>query len=187
MEFATPPKEEVQKYLYRWDLLENYYYQERSLYKLFHITYPFNNKLEDILTKVSSLNDFYSTHILNIYAVSKHIFELNIDDRLNKGDVELVDDIANLIISGKLKTFYSFATKYCSHHKSELFPIYDKYVVKALMKFKQQDKFAIFKKDDLKNYKTFKRIVEEFKIYYDLQEFSFKEIDKYLWQYGKQL
>lgn len=38
----TPNKNEVEKYLKKWDSLENYVLQESSLYKLFHKTYPDN-------------------------------------------------------------------------------------------------------------------------------------------------
>ena len=38
-----PCKSEVEKYLNRWDSLENYVLQESSLYKLFHKTYPNND------------------------------------------------------------------------------------------------------------------------------------------------
>lgn len=182
----TPCKKEVQKYLDLWDSLENYVLQENSLYKLFNKTYPKNTDIDDILIKASSLNDFYSTNIFSIFPVAKHILELDIDERLKNGDTSLVNDIADVTISGVKKHFYSFATKYCSHHNSDAFPIYDDFVKKVLLYFKSKDKFDVFTADDLKDYSKFKNILISFKKYYDIDNYSLKDIDRYLWQLGKE-
>lgn len=105
---------------------------------------------------------------------------------MGKNDTSLVNDIAQVKINGVKKNFYSFATKYCSHHKPEEYPIYDSYVEKMLMYFQKTDKFAKFKKADLKNYAKFKSILIEFKKFYDINEYTLKEIDKYIWQLGKE-
>jgi hypothetical protein len=102
IDIPTPCKNEVEKYLKKWDSLENYVLQEKSLDKLFFITYPNNNEIEDILIKVSSLNDFYSTNIFSVFPVAKHILNLDIDNRLKSNDETLVNDIANLSINGKV-------------------------------------------------------------------------------------
>ena len=180
-----PCKNEVEIYLKKWDSLENYVLQESSLYKLFHQTYPNNTDINDILIKASSLNDFYSTNIFSIFPVAKHILELNIDDRLKQGDTTLVDDISNVTISGVQKHFYSFATKYCSHHNPDDFPIYDSFVEKVLLHFKKVDKFDKFTASDLKDYSKFKNILISFKKFYNIDEFGLKDIDRYLWQLGK--
>ncbi|MCQ2977311.1 MAG: hypothetical protein MJ232_04780, partial [archaeon] len=135
----TPSKKEVEKYLEKWDNLENYVLQENSLNKLFFDLIPENKIIEDILIKASTLNDFYSTHIFSIFSVANHILSLDIDIRLNNGDPTLVDDIANITIDGKKIRFYSFASKYCSHHRPYDYPIYDNYVDKILWYFKKRD------------------------------------------------
>lgn len=181
-----PSKEEVEKYLKLWDSLENYVLQENSLNKLFYKTYPKNTDIDDILIKASSLNDFYSTNIFSIFNVAKHIKELNIDERLANKDETLVNELAKVKINDKEKNFYSFATKYCSHHDPINYPIYDSYVEKILMHFKKIDNFSNFKRDDLKDYPKFKQILIEFKKYYDIDDYNLKDIDKYLWQLGKE-
>ena len=150
IKLPTPSVSEVEKYLTKWNLLENYVLQENSLDKLFFNIYPYNNDINDILIKCSSLNDFYSTNIFSIFTVAKHILNLNIDERLQKKDLSLVNDIAKLSINGKDKNFYSFATKYCSHHMPTVYPIYDSFVEKVLLYFKKQDKFMDFRKEELK-------------------------------------
>lgn len=182
-DIPKPSVEEVEKYLKQWDALENYVNQENSLDKLFFDLIPENKLIEDILIKCSTLNDFYSTNIFSIFPVAKHILQLDIDGRLQEGDLTLVNDIAD--VEGVDRRFYSFASKYCSHHKPNQFPIYDSYVDKVLRHFRRSDKFANFKNDDLKDYVKFKAILDEFKAYYSLEQYSLKELDKYLWLLGK--
>ena len=177
---------EVEKYLKKWDSLENYVLQESSLNKLFFSTYPNNKDINDILIKASSLNDFYSTNIFSIFSVAKHIRDLNIDERLKIKDETLVNDIALVKINGKQKNFYSFATKYCSHHDPVNYPIYDSYVEKILCYFNKIDNFSTFKKFDLKDYSRFKEILCDFKNFYDIDKYNLKDIDRYLWQLGKE-
>ena len=181
-----PCKEEVKKYLEKWDSLENYVLQENALDKLFFKTYPENNDIDDILIKASSLNDFYSTNIFSIFSVAKHIWSLKIDERLKSNDETLVNDIANVNINGKNKNFYSFATKYCSHHNPINFPIYDSYVEKVLWYFKKKHSFTDFKKENLKEYSKFKKVLISFKKFYDIDEYNLKDIDRYIWQLGKE-
>jgi len=180
-----PSREQVQYYLRAWDVQENYVLQENALDKLFFETYPKNTDINDILIKASSLNDFYSTNIFSIFAVAKHILELDIDKRLQDGDASLVDDIADMTISGKKIRFYSFASKYCSHHKPTLFPIYDSFVDKVLRYFRKKDGFCSFDDEDLKNYTKFISVLNAFQGFYRLEDVNKKDLDRYLWQLGK--
>ena len=185
-EIPTPSKSEVKKYLNKWETLDNYVLQEDSLNKLFIKTYPKNDDINDILIKASSLNDFYSTNIFSIFSMSKHLLNFNIDYRLKNGDESLVNDIASIEINGRKRNFYSFATKYCSHHNPNKFPIYDSYVEKMLVYFNKKDRFFNFKKIDLKDYAKFKKVLIEFKKFYNIDEYNLKDIDKYLWFLGKE-
>lgn len=164
----------------KWNELKDYSIQEEAIDELFAGSYKSNKELKNIMIKCSILNDFYSTNIFKIYPVACRILELDIDDRLATGDITLVNDIATVIINGKKKYFYSFASKYCSHHNQMEFPIYDSYVDVVLRHFRKVDKFYNFKNDDLKDYCKFKNILLKFREYYSLQEFSLKELDKYL-------
>ena len=176
-----PCHDEVEKYLSLWNALENYSLQESALDKLFFTLAPSNTKIEDILLKVSTLNDFYSTNIFSVFPVAKHILSLDIDTRLNQGDPTLVDAIKT--VDGR--NHYSFATKYCSHHNPLEYPIYDSYVDKILRYFRDTDGFCSFESDDLKQYNKFKQIILAFRTYYELDQYTLKEIDQYLWQLGK--
>lgn len=179
-----PTVDEVEKYIEKWYSLENYVNQENSLNKLFFDLIPENKEIEDILIKSSTLNDFYSTHIFSIFKVARHIHELDIDERLKKGDLTLVEDIAD--VKDLNKRFYSFASKYCSHHNPDAFPIYDNYVDAVLRYFRKKDHFADFKNKDLKNYVLFNEVLIKFANFYYLDKFSLKDLDRYLWQVGKE-
>ena len=183
----TPSKEIMEKYLTKWDNLEEHYiWQEKALDKLFHKDYKYNTDLNEILIKCSCLNDFYSTNIFSVYPVAKKIYQLNIHKRLQEGDPTLVNDIAHIIINNKEKYFYSFASKYCSYHNNIDFPIYDYFVDKMLIYFQKKDKFSSFKKDDLKDYPKFKTVLNDYKKYYNINEYNLRDIDKYLWIAGKE-
>ncbi|MFA1412210.1 hypothetical protein ACDL16_05100, partial [Haemophilus influenzae] len=97
------------------------------------------------------------------------------------GDIELVRELGEVTIGGKEKYFYSFATKYCSHHNPIAFPIYDSCVEQVLLYFNKVDKFSAFKRKDLKNYRKFKEVLIDF------QRFNLKELDLYLWLLGKEI
>lgn len=185
VDVPTPSNAQIEKYLELWDTLDNYRLQEDALDKLFFELSPQNTDIADILLKAATLNDFYSTNIFSIYPVAKHIIALNIDDRLKAGDVTLVGDIQRVYINGTEKNFYSFATKYCSHHNPLEYPIYDSHVDEVLCYFRNRDGFSDFRNSDLKDYVRFKSILIDFRSIYGLVQYNLKQIDKYLWQLGK--
>jgi len=183
---SRPSCSEVNKYLENWKKMENYVLQENALKKLFTETYPNNVEIEDILIKVSSLNDFYSTNIKYPCLVAKHILNLKIDEKLNTNNHDIVNEIADVKINeGKSIYFFSFATKYCSHHKPDVYPIYDNYVDRVLRYFNKIDNFYDFKDNYFKDYRNFEKVLSLFQEIFDLNTFSLKEIDRYLWLLGK--
>lgn len=93
-----PSIKQVKKYLKKWNSLDKgkYYCQEKALNKLFFELCPYNKDVNSILIKAAVLNDFYSTNIYHIYAIANHIKKLYIDERLDKGDANLVDDIKKI-------------------------------------------------------------------------------------------
>lgn len=127
---------------------------------------------------------FIAQIFLLFIQLQKKIQSLDIDKHLKEGDADLVMDIKNITINGKNKNFYSFATKYCSHHDTMNYPIYDAYVDKALRHFRHEDKFCSFKNEDLKDYCQFKRTLIEFQYYYKIN-CTLKDLDRYLWLLGK--
>ena len=155
-----------------WKGLPSYSNQEHALDKLFMQLCPENKCIEDILTKCSCLNDFYSTNIFDIHTVAQHILSLSIDERLEKGDQSLVEEIAHVEVNGKDHFFYSFATKYCSHHQPEEYAIYDNYVEKVLISMNERERFATFYRKDLKNYSIYMSVIKAFQQHFGLNNWT---------------
>ena len=180
-----PSVKDAEWFLEYWKNLPSYSNQEKALDKLFMGICKRNDNIEDILIKCSSLNDFYSTNIFDIHTVAQHILSLKIDERLEDGDLSLVDEISHVEVNGKVHTFYSFATKYCSHHNPERYAIYDSYVEKVLVSMNSRDHFMKFKQEELKVYETYMRVIKAFQQRYGLMQYNIKRLDQYLWQLGK--
>lgn len=169
----------------KWKTLEKYTLQEASLALLFRQFCPRSDDIWHVLLKVSALNDFYSTNIYDTHAVARHIVTIRVSDRIDAGDSSVVNQMARVSVGSKHRNFYSFASKYCNHHNPEAFPIYDSYVEKMLLHFHRRDRFAVFKRADLKQYARFVEVIVAFRKHYGLEQFSLREIDIYLWLAGK--
>jgi hypothetical protein len=177
----------ISHYLEEREKRENYRVQEQALTLLFNRYCPENREVEHVLLKVSALNNFYSTNIYDTYSVAKHILgRESVDERLRQGDLSLVGEIARVTLKGRSKNFYSFASKYCSHHSPEKFPIYDFFVEKMLLHYRKSDRFDSFVASDLKDYKRFVAVIERFKTHYGLGAFTLRQIDVFLWLAGKE-
>ncbi len=180
-----PSQKSIRKCLEKWETLERYTLAEGALSLLFRKLCPDNTDIESVLLKVSALNDFYSTNIYDTYSVSKHILSLNIDGRLDSKDLGLVNEIAAVKLKGKVRNFYSFASKYCSHHKPDDFPIFDSFVEKMLKYYRKTDRFEVFRNEELKDYERFIEIIESLRTFYRVDDFSLRELDIFLWLAGK--
>jgi hypothetical protein len=177
---------QVEHYLREWSTLDKYVMQENCVNLLFQDLCKSNSGLIEVLLKVSALNDFYSTNIYDTHRVARHIHALDIDTSLAHGNLELVAQIANVSFDGKVRRIYSFATKYCSHHSPDTYPIYDSYVDKILWFFQKRDCFGKFKRTDMKHFPSFVEIIDQFRAYYGLDKFSRKQINVFLWLAGKE-
>lgn len=185
-----PDNELVHKYIAKFHREKRYESADKAIINLFS-AFPDNKKVEDIRLKICVINDLYSTNIFDTYKMSEHIKKLNLDTKLKNGNPEVVNEIATGHGIRRKKTnkeinLYSFATKYCNWHNQESYTIYDSFVEKVLLAFKKQDDFFDFKNDDLRDFVKFKNIIQEFIKAYKLTNYNLKEIDKFLWIYGKE-
>lgn len=183
--------EEVEKWLTVWNSKDEYTIPEEAMNHLFFGEGKLNTDIETVLIKCTLVNYFYSTNIFKIVEIAKHIVKLDIDKRVENDDLSVVSDIARITIrdkegNNKSKDFYSFATKYCSRHKPDIYPIYDSYVVKILKYYRGIGEFnEQFTDVSLRDYNTFKRVIFAFRKCFHLERFSIKELDMFLWQFGK--
>lgn len=156
--------------------------------------YPTNDKITDVILKATVINSIESTWIFDIYQVAEQIKNMKIDARLKMGLPDLVDDIARATIRVNGRRCFSFASKYCHHHNQEAFPKCDRYVRHMLKAYRDEQKFQFnsFDSNELirfhKNlkYSRFKYILTKFREHFKLTEFTFRQIDIFLWMYGKE-
>lgn len=113
----------LKKYLSVFVDQEMYFINDVRNIELFAAT-PGNRNKEDIQTKVSAINDSDLRHLYIQDAMIEHIYQLDIDERLNRGDLSLVEDIATITVGGKTHHVLHFASVYCNYHKPDVFPIY---------------------------------------------------------------
>jgi hypothetical protein len=176
---------------------------ERALAELFR-HYPTNDDEAHVLLKVVALNRLYFTNILAVERVARLIYEhrQEVDGAL-KADPpspEAVDKIVELAFLGMGMHFWCFATKYCSWHRPESYPIWDSRVARYLRSLKgsdftRPDKWTDYpqfvdhgwRPDNWTHYREFAVLMSRFRDYYSLGSFTFKEIDKFLYSSGEEL
>jgi hypothetical protein len=169
---------------------------EQALKDLFN-QYRRNDNHSHVLLKVVALNRLYSTQILAVHDVARHIYQQaqDIDSSLaigscKIGSPEIVDRIAKVTISatGRQRANYSFATKYCSWHRPDSYPIWDDRVRRYLQSLRRTP-FATFlrpKGNLWDHYPEFVKLMSDFRDFYRLGQFTFKDIDKFLWSAGEE-
>ena len=191
LNLIRPSNGSIRPYIEEFTNSSRYYLADSAIVNLVH-HFPENKKLEDILLKISVINDLYSTQIYSTFSMARHIRGIDIDAKLQQGDPDAVGMISSGhgICSKRTKkeiSFYSFSTKYCSWHNKDAYPIYDSFVHKILMAYQKSDHFSEFGESDLKDYRRFKEIITDFVNHYSLTDYDLKEIDKFLWVYGKRI
>jgi len=168
------PSQTLLNHVYQSGRREFFFRNESAIAKLFR-TFPENKKFDHVLLKVTTLSELGNSPLWDHYGVAKAIWLLDIDPLLNENSLGVIELITK--VDAKL---YSFATKYCNWHKPDIYPIYDAYVWNMLKIYKKQHQFLCFQQKDLRNYQTLVRVLNEFKSFYGLNEFSFKQIDRFL-------
>lgn len=191
LELKTPTAELVNEYLHKYQNDEHYSYEDKIQKIIKECVYD-KEKYETIILTVVVINQLYSTNIYKVYSIADHIYKNRamIHELIDNGDSRAIERIAvgHDIVSSKNKkelNFYSFASKYCNYLKPDDFPIYDSYIENMLCFYNKKESFGKFKREDLRNYERFRDTIKQFKEYFKLDAFSLRDIDKFLWLYGK--
>lgn len=147
--------------------------------------FPNNTDAAQVLLKVIALDKLYSTRIQNVDVVklAQQITALNIDAAIANGSLEVVDQIWRC--DGQ-RHYFSFASKYCSWHNPEAYPIYDSFAEECLWQYRKRDKFHQYRRSGY-NYAGLVQIVKAFQQYYGLTDVPFRQLDKFLWLWGKRI
>ncbi len=185
--FTVTKKEYVFILKMRQRLLVNYEVQEVDCTQC-QLEHPANN-ISDIAAKVSILNAYYSTRVQvdpMVQNILKLSYNENLENRIQDGDLSVVDAIANTT-----RKNFSFATKYCALIQPDKYPIYDSLVWKFFTKLNgigffdktTKKKFAIVNKKGKDAYKYYVEIYNEFIDKSGLRSFfkNYREVDAYIW------
>jgi hypothetical protein len=112
----------LKKYLEIFSDQEMYFVNDTKTLENFHLN-PANTEVDVIRMKVGFVNDRDMKLAINPEDMVRHIMKLNIDPRVQSGDLTLVDDIAAINGSPEPALLH-FASAFCNFHHPELFPIY---------------------------------------------------------------
>lgn len=167
---------------------------DQNLVKLFKTFNDDKNKF-NVLIKVASLNKIYSTAIVNINPVVDQIIKISSSESNPKTIteyVEFVDKISKINWTNeKGKSFernnLSFSSKYVHFLSDFETPIYDSYIWIILNGYLGQKNKIKISFENPRNFKEFYATFQKFKIDLGLENYSNYDIDKFLWQYGKNL
>jgi hypothetical protein len=148
--------------------------------------------LADVLAKVSIIKTLYATPLYDVFSMANHVIKIEgFDYMLRYGDKEVVNRVrsghgirVNKI--GKEIDFYSFATKYCSFHNPNVYPIYDNLVVDLLLALNQHYGWNAKRyKSELLNYSVYVNIIDKCLQSLVLTNISYKMADKGFWVFAK--
>lgn len=175
----------VKKLASEFDSVEKYRVVEEALRWLFDET-PGNDDLRSVLLKVVAVNSLYSTQVFATFDLATHIVRSNLDRLLDGRAPKAVEAIAHVEFAGKKKRLYSFASKYCSWHRPDNFPIMDRMVKDVLWAYREPVGLRI-RRADLEEYEAFCYALEQFVGHYGLASMKWKDLDKGLWMLGRQM
>jgi hypothetical protein len=120
----TPFESALKKYLAIFAGQEMVFINDTRNVELFAAN-PSNKTEADVRMKISAITDDPEIKQLpNTDGLVNHILTLAIDDRLKKGDLSVVEDIAHVTINSTVYNLLHFASLYCTLHQPNLFPIY---------------------------------------------------------------
>ena len=140
------------------DFAEKYGADEQALNQLFK-TYNKNNVYEQVLIKVITLNELYSTQLYSkqLHLMVQRIISLtDLDSLLRTGDIEAIHLIGQKT-NDDFNSAFVFASKYCSFHNPKSFPIFDSLSRNSIFKLNEKYCFTSIKyKNRLEDYSFYK-------------------------------
>lgn len=113
----------LKKYLDIFADQEMYFVNDLRNLELFK-KIPQNTNAEDIRTKISAINDTDISRHAIMDEVIAHMLKLNVDEKIKKGDLSVVEAIASVNAKGQSYYLLHFASVYCNYHRPDVFPIY---------------------------------------------------------------
>lgn len=166
-----------------------------SLSKLFECMNDESSRFE-VGIKVAALNQLYSTAIQYIRpVVEKIVCEVSEKHKsfTDKGYADLVDKITTVSwVSPTTRRAHSrrnlsFASKYVHFLSGCKIPIYDSIIWIVMIGYLKQNGYNAYSFSPPSSYEYFYKAFVKFRQRFNLNERSNYDIDKFLWQYGKNM
>lgn len=161
--------------------------------------FKFNDNLEDIALKASVIDVTNSTQLskykskISLYDISNIILNIkDFDKRVAIGDIELVNEIANLSKNKFDINLFSFASKYCCYHNYDIYGRDDYSIFDNILK----ENIGIFingiTKAEIEDYRTnfkyekYNNLLGELLDANNISiQFKRRKLDHYIWYLGK--
>ena len=158
--------------------------KSKQLYEIFQKQVPGNNQRHDVLFKVAALCGLYEDLHINAERMTDHILSIkNFDNRLAKGVMSLVDDIAKYSDNSYFAVY--FARMYCGYHRPDQYPMGDRYIEYAMMNYAWLMKMPQPYYSELKRYGVFKRFFQALIAHCELEHLPQDDILHFLYFVGK--
>jgi hypothetical protein len=132
----------LKKYIDIFADQEMYFVNDIKNTELFH-NIPLNTNADDIRTKLSAMNDTELSNNALMEDAIKHIVNLKIDKRIKRGDLSVVEDIANISANGRSHHWLHFASVYCNFHRPDTFPIYSEQHIEFYKRYIKENKLPL--------------------------------------------
>lgn len=176
---------------------------EETIKKLCTVKCKSQTDMTDVLAKVIVINQIYSAGVKNIdtYWLAKLItdngekleeciYSKKLDNRITAVSIIANSKKSSNERISQMNDYYSFATKYCSFHNPDGFPIYDSYmcdIIKNNWDILFEEKI-LKKKGEIKSYEKFCKAMGRLKEIFSEKlgkNITTKEFDQFLWLYLK--
>ncbi|MBL7861398.1 MAG: hypothetical protein JNJ65_09565 [Cyclobacteriaceae bacterium] len=177
----------LKKYLDIFAGQEMYFVNDTRNLALFQKN-PQNTNADDIRTKISAIRDDPGLQQLgNTDELVSHILSLKIDDRLMRGDLTVVEDIAHATIQGKPTYLLHFASVYCNYHRPEVFPIYSDQYLAFYKRYIVEHKLPL-KPEGLNTYDLYTKALNDLVARLGLKgKMNYLQLRKFAWLYAEKV
>ncbi len=177
----------LKKYLDIFAGQEMYFVNDTRNLALFQKN-PQNTNADDIRTKISAISDDPGLQQLgNTDELVSHILNLKIDDRLMRGDLTVVEDIAHATIQGKPTYLLHFASVYCNYHRPEVFPIYSDQYLDFYKRYIVENKLPL-EPERLNTYEVFTKALNDLVERLGLKgKMNYLQLRKFAWLYAEKV
>ena len=144
---------------------------------------------KNVLDFLEQINSTYSTRVNDVFKINQKLREIGILDKntfksfVSEGRLSL-PEFVNLCKQATGKYTYSYATKVFSFIDPSRFPIIDSFVVTMLSEYDYEGDGKTLR-TKWGDYSAFKANYDCFMRAFGLENYTYKQIDRFLWTYGK--